>query len=588
MRPSAWLIAVLGSLVLATACFGCAGPGNTPRDTGPGTDGMVVRPDGSVGPNTPCGPAGDACCAGRTCELGLRCSRDVCCVQAGSNTRCDSASDCCTGLTCSSGLCCTPRRGTCGGSADCCTGLVCSEGVCLSPETDIPGMEGCGGAGGVCCTGFTCRAGLVCMGGTCASCGDEGEACCDGATPCSSSTLVCDRTNCIPIPDPEDACGTIDRPACDEDTGTPVTGGGCDGAVCEGDLRCVGGMCLDPEDEGGMDQPCGPRGGCDAGLLCDYTGPTPTCEMTPDGCGRDEQMCCDTGAASGGTCEGSLNCQFGDCSTCRGPSLTCLLGGLLPGNECCNGSVCRPAPLVPRCCVGEAQECTNSADCCGFMQCQSGMCQAGRENSFCIDSSECGEGLTCQTFTCQPDTMAMCIDPGAACSGSGMCCSGLTCAPHRDPDAAVEPPPEACCASSGTSCEDGEDCCGRMMCTEGMCVCVGEDAQCDSDSDCCDELSCVGGLCFPTAACAEENETCMDSGPAGQCCGRLGCRPDTFGSTDFDCCSTEACRTDEQCCGEMRCVEGNCRARLADETCAADLDCEGGMFCIEGQCGFFE
>jgi len=578
-------LAAFGLVLGVVSLSGCPSPGR-PRDGSVSAD---AGPDfdGSIGPNSPCGPAGDRCCAGRTCELGLRCSRDVCCVQAGSTTRCDSPSDCCTGLTCSSGVCCTPRMGTCTGSADCCTGLVCSEGVCKSPESDLPGMEGCGGAMGVCCAGFTCRAGLVCNGGTCRACGDEGEPCCDGATPCSSTDLACapSTATCVDVPNPDEACGTIDRPACGPD-GMPIPGGSCAGATCEGDLRCVGGMCLDPDDEGGMDQPCGPRGGCDPGLICDYSGPVPTCEMTPDGCGRDMQMCCDTGAASGGSCEGSLNCQFGGCTACRGPSLTCLLGGILPGQGCCNGAVCRPAPIVPRCCVGTGEACTNSLDCCGFMQCQDGTCQAGREGSFCIDSSECGEGLTCQTFTCQPEGM-MCIDASEPCMGSGVCCDGLACAPHRDPDMAVEPPPDECCAAGGGSCSADEDCCGRTRCEEGMCACVAMDGDCDSDSDCCDGMGCVGGLCYPTAACGEENERCIDAGPPGQCCGRLACRPDTFGASARDCCSTEACRTDEQCCGEMRCVEGSCRARLSGESCADDLDCDGLLLCIDGTCGTF-
>ena len=583
-RLLAWT-AFAGSLSLLLLTSGCPGTGGTRRDGGTEElDGSDPTIDGGGVVNTACGPAGGRCCAGRTCELGLRCSRDVCCVQAGSTTRCGSASDCCTGLTCSMGLCCTPRGSTCTGSADCCSGLVCADGVCASPETDLPGMEGCGGAGGVCCTGFTCRSGLVCSGGRCGACGDEGQACCDGATPCSSTSLVCNRTTCVAIPDPEDACGTIDRPACGMD-GTPVTGGDCAGAVCEGDLRCVGGMCLNPMDEGGMDQPCGPRGGCDGGLICDYSGPTPTCEMTPEGCGRDMQMCCDTGG-TGGSCEGALNCQFGDCSTCRGPSLSCVLGGLLPGNECCNGSVCRPAPLVPRCCVGAGEECTNSADCCGFMQCQSGMCQAGRDGSFCLDSSECGEGFTCETFFCRPDEgMMMCIEARASCSGSGMCCDGLTCSSHRDPDAPVEPPPDACCAAASTSCTDSEDCCGRMLCTDGECGCVSMDMECDADADCCEGLGCVSGYCTDTSSCSEENERCMEG--MDTCCDRLSCRPDTFGATQRDCCSTEACRTDEQCCGEMRCTEGRCRARVPGESCADDLDCEGAFFCIDGTCGSF-
>lgn len=581
MRSVLACVALAFSLALITGC-----PGRTRVDAGMGSDDAPdPSQDGGGVVSGPCGPAGRACCAGRTCELGLRCSRDVCCVQAGSTTRCDSASDCCTGLTCSGGACCTPRMGTCTGSGDCCSGLVCDAGVCKSPETDLPGMEGCGGMGGVCCSGFTCRAGLVCMGGRCGTCGDEGEPCCDGATPCSSTTLACNpaTAQCIAVPSPEDACGTIDRPACGMD-GMPVMTGSCTDASCEGDLRCVGGMCLDPDDAGGMDQPCGPRGGCDGGLICDYSGPTPTCETTPEGCGRDMQMCCDTGSTSGPNCEGQLNCQFGGCTTCRGPSLTCVLGGLIPGNECCEGSVCRPAPLVPRCCVGSGEACTSSIDCCGFMQCQDGMCQAGREGSFCTDSSECGEGLTCQTFRCQMDTTAMCTEAGQPCDASGTCCDALTCSPHRDPDMAMEPPPNACCAAGGASCDTDEDCCGRTRCMEGMCECQPDRMECDADSDCCEGLGCVGGFCAATDGCGEENERCDSAGPIGQCCGNLDCRPDTWNATMYDCCSTVGCRTDEQCCGEMTCENGMCTARSAGETCAYDLDCEGLLICVDGMC----
>src|SRR5688572_25325510 len=113
MRLVAWVLFLACLLPLTLSLAGCPGP-SRPRDTGAtGGDGPDIERDGGGVVNTVCGPAGEACCAGRTCELGLRCSRDVCCVQAGSTTRCDSASDCCTGLTCSGNVCCTPRMGTC-------------------------------------------------------------------------------------------------------------------------------------------------------------------------------------------------------------------------------------------------------------------------------------------------------------------------------------------------------------------------------------------------------------------------------------------------------------------------------------------
>lgn len=445
--------------------------------------------------------------------------------------------------------------------------------------------------GGTCCPGFVCRSGLVCMAGTCGGCGSEGQACCDGATPCTSTSLACVRgaggsPTCTRTPAPGEECGTIDRPACGMD-GLPTTGG-CASAVCEGDLRCVGGMCLNPDDAGGMDQPCGPRGGCDGMLICTYGGDVPTCQPTPADCGRDMQMCCDTGSTAGGTCEGQLHCQTGGCTTCAGPSITCVLGGLLPGQECCNGAVCRPSPIVPRCCVGPGEACVNSADCCGLTMCQGGMCQGGTDGSFCIFDSDCGEGLVCRSFQCTMDAAATCIEPNMACAG-GACCSGLACAPDPDMDMPVYPPEERCCASGGSSCDDAYDCCGEMICNGGMCQCIPETEPCWSDTDCCDEpieLSCVVGTCQSTAGCALENERCPN-GPS-DCCG-LDCRPDTWADNarteNFECCSRSRCFDPEDCCGEMTCVEGSCVSRLEGESCAYDTDCAGGFVCNSGTCG---
>ena len=74
------------------------------------------------------------------------------------------------------------------------------------------------------------------------------------------------------------------------------------------------------------------------------------------------------------------------------------------------------------------------------MTCQGGMCRGTSEGGFCITDAECGEGLTCQTFQCQPDTTTMCTEPNQACSGSGSCCDGTTCAPHYDMDNIMIPP----------------------------------------------------------------------------------------------------------------------------------------------------
>ncbi len=574
-------------LTVALMCLvaaGCARPGGvTGRDGGDsGEDRLDAGGgrEGGIPVDVVCGPAGETCCAGGTCELGLRCTADRCCVQAGSTTLCHSAGDCCRGLSCSGGVCCAARSAACSGSSDCCTGLVCSGGACLSPDDgDLPGMDGCGGSGGMCCAGFTCRSGLVCdaTSGHCGGCGESGQHCCDGSSPCVGTGLVCDASsgNCVVIPDPADRCGRIDGPCCTDDR---MPGG----TNCEGDLRCVAGTCLDPDDEGGMGQPCGPRGGCDSGLLCDHT-MSNTCQPTPDDCGRDMMMCCDTGGTAG-SCEGSLNCQFMSCTTCQGPSLTCVLGGILPGQQCCNGAVCRPAPLLPRCCMGEMGACTNSLDCCGFMQCQDGMCQGGRMGSLCIDSSECGAGLICHNFTCQ--TEVMCTDAGASCAMSGGCCDGLTCG--AQPDTTTRPRPSVCCAGGSTSCTGDGDCCGDMRCVGGECACRILNATCWHDSECCNGLGCVAGTCQDISSCRRPGDASVACTGRTDCCETLSCMAESVGSSRTECCIGTGllCAENRDCCGETTCVDGLCQCQALGQPCANPLDfecCAPGL-CVSGTC----
>jgi len=615
------------ALVVTFAAAGCANGNDTGRDAGRRTDSNVPPGTDTGVPTTGdvCGPAGQACCAGRTCELGLRCGRgDVCCVGPGSPVRCTGASDCCTGLSCTGGACCSPRGGSCSGASDCCSGMVCASGVCRNPETDDidgpgpggPGDSGdCGGPGGMCCAGFTCRSGNVCdpATGMCTACGDMGERCCDGAAACSAPSLSCDGTLCVSVTDPMFACGDIDQPCCDA-MGRP---GGMD---CTGDLVCSpGGMCIRSTDTGGMGEPCSARGGCEGGLVCDLPTSPPSCVMTPGDCGRDMQMCCDTNMdMMPDACEGSQECQFGTCSMCRGPSLSCLLDGvpILGGGGCCNGSVCRPAPIVPRCCSGADSPCTNSTDCCGFMQCMDGMCTAGREGSFCTDSNECGEGLTCQTFTCQPEEMGggmgmgmmgemcmtsmdcgmglvcigfmctaaeMCIEAPAECTAEGSCCDGLACAPAPNEGEPTNPPPQRCCASAGTSCDDHYDCCGEMLCVEGECACQSEGSLCYSDQDCCEGFGCVGGNCVDVTDCQRPGQGCTG---IGDCCGIQNCGPESFGSMMSFCGvgEGERCQEDTECIGSQRCVDGACECKRVGEDCAGSFDCCGSLICVDGSC----
>lgn len=543
----------------------------------------MTRPDGGEPPppQTPCGAAGESCCIGRICEIGLSCGRgDLCCIQPGSSALCNTASDCCGGLACEARRCCAPRNTTCTASSDCCDGLVCGDsGLCQLPEEVDPENPTCGLPGMTCCAGFTCRGEMVCnTDGRCEACGSQGQPCCDGITACNAPSLACEiihegggmRTECVNVEDPAHACGGIDQPCCAGPTGTPTD--------CEGDLVCRGGTCLRRDDTGFEGAPCGPRGGCDPGLVCDRrTDPDGLCQQPPEDCGRDGQMCCDLGGSES-SCTGSLHCQFGDCSTCRGPSLTCLLGDLLPGQQCCAGSVCRPAPLVPRCCMGEGGKCENSLDCCGLMACSDGTCSCSRENSFCLDSSECCEGLVCQGFMCRPSETSMCKEIGTGCTGSAECCAGATCSETRvDPSAPAE---RQCCGSPETSCDSHEDCCGQMLCENGECQCVGRDGLCDRDVDCCEGDICLVGSCQDGTECVRERQVCDVDNP---CCGRLTCLAHYSEQTSY-CCVSQGfrCRESSDCCGNMTCNPDTeiCEAVSEGNACNTQLDCAEGFSCL--------
>ncbi|MCA9609634.1 MAG: hypothetical protein KC619_28745 [Myxococcales bacterium] len=570
--------------VLSMAVAGCADNPGAGRDgSTTGMDGSLP-PDRDAGPNPtggPCGTAGGACCApGRICELGLDCGRgDVCCIASGSGASCSAASDCCRGLACQTGRCCAPRTASCTGSSDCCEGLLCSAGVCAAPE-DVDSMpDTCGRPGQRCCDGFTCRDEGVCIEGTCTGCGGEGDRCCDGSSPCTSPTLACDVTSATCVnADPATACGEIDNACCP----------GLDGALtdCSGELVCRGGTCLRPDDTGFMGAPCSTRGTCDPGLVCDHRmDPSGLCETPPDDCGRDGQMCCDLGGSEG-SCQGSFHCQFGSCTDCRGPSLTCLLGGLLPGQECCSGSVCRPAPLIPRCCMGQGGACENSLDCCGLMFCGGdGMCQCGSDGSFCIDSSECCEGSTCQTFMCRPaETMTMCLEERASCTSSSECCAGLSCSETRTEPTA--PPVRQCCSGGSTACEENEDCCGRMLCEDGECQCIERDGLCDRDIECCGDDICLAGSCQDGMGCQRETETCDPT--ANECCGALRCAR-SIRESSHSCCVDRGvrCRTAADCCGNMTCdmTTETCTAVPTGMPCDSVNDCEDGVSCAESMPG---
>jgi hypothetical protein len=214
-----------------------------------------------------------------------------------------------------------------------------------------------------------------------------------------------------------------------------------------------------------------------------------------------------------------------------------------------------------------------------------GTCQCGSEGSFCLDSSECCDGLTCDTFQCQPEG-PMCEETGAACESSSECCGGLACSETRSEPTA--PPVRQCCAGGSTSCEEDEDCCGRMACEGGECECVGEGGLCDRDIECCEvdgeDYICVAGACASGDGCARETESCSaDGSTEPMCCGGLRCDA-PLTDRDSRCCASlgNRCRNDMDCCGRSTCGEDEtCQCVPEGSPCETRLECCTGLTCAE-------
>jgi hypothetical protein len=106
-----------------------------------------------------------------------------------------------------------------------------------------------------------------------------------------------------------------------------------------------------------------------------------------------------------------------------------------PGS-CCAGSTCGQVGglLQKWCCADEDAGCTTNDDCCGQLQCSpTGKCFS-----------------TCRALQTPCDTADQCCG-NAQCDHVG----GLI--------------QTWCCASAGQQCTDPNDCCGQLLCTNGMC-----------------------------------------------------------------------------------------------------------------------
>lgn len=350
-----------------------------------------------------CGGQGQRCCAGGVCGEHL-----ACVVTTGPDAAAADAGDAAAvaDATADSGSPALPDSGGCN-----CGGPF-ADAAAADGAPDVAADDAAPGDAGACTCGT-----LVCT-----HCGDPGEPCCAGNSPCSSVDLSCDQGRCTGCGGKgEDCCDGVVRCATDED------------------LQCSGGKCVAPC--GGSGQTCC-NGSCDPGLECDPQG---TCQSVP--CGADGEPCCGQGAPCA---LANLKCVAGSCTAC----------GLSPGQPCCDST----------------QRCADGMMCDGTEHCAS----CGQEGQPCCPTG-CTGNLRCGTDghcdTC-PNAGTWCgsTQPnGSVCIGVGdasQCrqCGGLgqPCCPGGVPDQACPGTP-TCCNGSGHGC---------TLCSTGSCTCKACCVQC--------------------------------------------------------------------------------------------------------------
>ncbi|MBI5533042.1 MAG: hypothetical protein HY898_10020 [Deltaproteobacteria bacterium] len=252
-------------------------------------------------------PAGQACGAGgvdNQCECECKrshasttCSGNVCTIQS-----CEAGWDDCDGDEangCEADL--AVDESHCGSCPNACTGDACNSAGCSSgscTQNPLPDGTGCG-------------ANHVCQGGSCVSCGGNGQACCAGG--CNAG-LECDASVCEP-------CGGESQPCC--------AGNGCDAG-----LGCLFGKCVCGV--GGF--PCCGGSGCLSPTVCQGG----TCvDCTPKRQPCSAQTCCSPyvcGTTSlGKICCGNWGASCVDSKECCGSGWCCDVGG---GDKRCRNQNC--------------------------------------------------------------------------------------------------------------------------------------------------------------------------------------------------------------------------------------------------------
>jgi hypothetical protein len=283
------------------------------------------------------------------------------------------------------------------------------------------------------------------------------------------------------------------------------------------------------------------------------------------------------------------------CAAIRGcADCTATSGCVLCDDACVASDPTGEVPATGSCStppVGNRLSCSLPPSGCGdHTDC--GACAADDHCAWCGASGECvawPEGAAyCEAGTRIAVDASQCNDATRACDAAPGCdacvalegctfCAGATSGECTGGDAIT---------ADRLRCERGTWISAGDMCpapTPGACGPIA--SVCTEDTGCCEGLLCVESTCRDPAVCRVEAVPC--EGLEIECCPQLSCLPSAIGGRAECCVGFDGgrCELETDCCGEMTCEDGQCRARAEGESCASANDCaRSTMECIADTC----
>lgn len=496
---------------------------------------------------------GSSACSKDKCESNMDCDEgEVCrsgkCVAADNDTETDTDTDT------------TTERGTDSDGAD-----------TIDPESDVSSDSTDSDDGGaedndsdsetqteceaIFIDGESCDDACECIGGHC----DKGicctgEECCNAASDCQNDLCTiasCDGNHTCSYSTGSLLCG-------EEDNSGQRTCN--DGAVCDGEARCV------PV----VNEDCGyfavEKFECDDTEAMEICYSSCTEEDESETCLAGsiciDGVCVSTtgGLENGAVCSDSAECASRHCEN----------GYCCPTGECCAESTdCSRSLCIARAC-SQNNRCLYSYEShrCGMEDDEDGDQCSDTERcdglGNCIAFQACavyaGDLSAVPRFTCSSDSVSeSCYD---SCESSAHCAAGFVC---NDSDACV---PTDLLA-------DGQPCTNSILCESEHC---SNGYCCESDVCCYDDEDCAGFVCLDTnqciTACGNDDELCA----IGNHCDDDMCIADIFDGAGV-------CDEDSDCeSGQCSSTSGICCAAGNEDCCALDEHCDDSDPCTEDIC----